>query len=139
MGFALPGAIAAKLARPECRVLAAMGDGSFLMNSQELETAVRERVHFVVLIWVDECYGLIKWKQELELGDRRHVAFTNPDFVKYAESFGAKGYAIGAAEELLPTLQKALADDTVSVIACPVDYSENMRLTDKLGKLVQPI
>jgi acetolactate synthase-1/2/3 large subunit len=139
MGFALPGAIAAKLARPECRVLAAMGDGSFLMNSQELETAVRERVHFVVLIWVDECYGLIKWKQELELGRPAHVAFTNPDFVKYAESFGAKGYAIGAAEELLPTLQKALADDTVSVIACPVDYSENMRLTDKLGKLVQPI
>lgn len=139
MGFALPGAIAARLARPKCRVLAAMGDGAFLMNSQELETAVRERVHFVVVIWVDDCYGLIKWKQELELGRAAHVAFTNPDFVKYAESFGAKGYAIGAAGELLPTLQKALADDTVSVIACPVDYSENMRLTDKLGKLVPPI
>jgi acetolactate synthase-1/2/3 large subunit len=100
---------------------------------------VRERIHFVVLVWVDGCYGLIKWKQELELGRPAHVAFTNPDFVKYAESFGARGYRIGAAEELLPTLRKALADDAVSVIACPVDYPENIRLTDKLGKLVQPI
>jgi acetolactate synthase I/II/III large subunit len=138
MGFALPGAIAAKLAHPECKVLAAVGDGAFLMTSQELETAVRERIPFVVLIWVDDGYGLIRWKQELELGRSAHVAFTNPDFVKYAESFGARGYRIRATEELLPTLRKALADDAVSVIACPVDYSENLRLTDQLGKLVQP-
>ena len=75
----------------------------------------------------------------MELGHHAAVDFSNPDLVKYAESFGAKGYRIGAAEQLLPTLRKALADDAVSVIACPVDYSENIRLTDKLGKLVQPI
>ncbi len=106
---------------------------------RELETAMGEKVPFVVLVWVDEAYGLIKWKMEMELGRSSHIAFTNPDFVKYAESFGAKGYRIKSAEELLPTLKKALADDTVSVIACPVDYSENIKLTDKLGVLTQPI
>jgi len=139
MGFAIPGAIAAKLACPQSKVLATVGDGAFLMTSQELETAVRERVHFVVLIWVDGSYGLIKWKQQLELGRSAHVDFSNPDFVKYAESFGAKGYRIGSAGELLPTLERALSDDAVSVIACPVDYSENMKLTDKLGHLAQSI
>ncbi|MBV8296263.1 MAG: acetolactate synthase large subunit, partial [Acidimicrobiia bacterium] len=135
MAFALPGALAAKLARPQCKVLATMGDGAFLMSAQELETAVRERIPLVVLIWEDSAYGLIKWKMDLELGRHCAVDFRNPDFVKFAESFGATGYRIGAAEELLPTLRKALAGDGVSVIACPVDYSENMRLTDKLGKL----
>ncbi|MBV8429937.1 MAG: acetolactate synthase large subunit [Solirubrobacterales bacterium] len=135
MAFALPGAIAAKLAHPQCKVLAAVGDGAFLMSSQELETAVRQRIPLVVLVWVDGAYGLIKWKMDLELGHHSAVDFRNPDFVKYAESFGARGYRIEAAEELLPTLRKALADDAVSVIACPVDYSENIRLTDKLGKL----
>ena len=139
MGFALPGAIAAKLAYPERKVLAVMGDGSFLMNAQELETARRERLSFVVLIWVDESYGLIEWKMDMELGRHSHVAFTNPDFVRFAESFGAKGYRIQSAEELLPTLKRALADDVVSVIACPVDSSENIRLTDQLGKLTEPL
>ena len=139
MAFSLPGAIAAKLACPERKVLAVMGDGGFLMNSQELETAMREKVPFVVLVWVDEAYGLIQWKMEMELGRSSHIAFTNPDFVKYAESFGAQGYRIKSAEELLPTLKKALADDTVSVIACAVDYSENIKLTDNLGALTQPI
>jgi acetolactate synthase-1/2/3 large subunit len=133
MAFSLQGAIAAKLACPDRNVLAVMGDGGFLMNSQEIETALRERIPFVVLIWVDENYGLIKWKMELELGRSSHVAFTNPDFVKYAESFGAQGYLIGTADELLPTLRTALAGNTVSIIACPVDYSENIKLTDKLG------
>jgi acetolactate synthase I/II/III large subunit len=139
MGFALPGAIAAKLAYPDRKVLAVMGDGSFLMNAQELETARREGISFVVLIWVDESYGLIEWKMDLELGRHSHVAFSNPDFVRFALSFGAKGYRIQSAEELLPTLKRALADDVVSVIACPVDSSENIRLTDKLGKLTEPI
>ncbi|MET8647798.1 acetolactate synthase large subunit [Streptomyces sp. NPDC004675] len=138
MGFALPGAIAAKLARPDRRVVALMGDGSFLMNSQELETAVRERIPLVVLVLVDEAYGLITWKMELELGRHSHTRFTNPDLVAYAESFGARGYAIEAADQLLPALRCALDDDTVSVIACPVDYSENLRLTDKLGDLHGP-
>lgn len=139
MSFALPGALGAKLARPKSKVLAVMGDGSFLMNSQEIETALREKIPFVVLVWVDGAYGLIKWKMELELGSYSNVDFTNPDFVAYAESFGAKGYRIGAADELLPTLERALADDTVSVIACPVDYSENIKLTDRLGALTDPM
>ncbi len=139
MAFSLPGALGAKLAYPERKVLAAMGDGSFLMNSQELETAMREEIHFVVLVWVDEHYGLIKWKQELELGRPAFVEFTNPDFVKQAESYGAKGYQIEAADELLPTLRQALEDETVSIIACPVDYSENLKLTDKLGELTHPL
>ncbi|MGW7405935.1 CBM96 family carbohydrate-binding protein [Streptomyces sp. NPDC054833] len=138
MGFALPGAIAAKLARPDRRVLAMMGDGSFLMNSQELGTAVRERMPLVVLVLVDEEYGLITWKMELELGRHSHTRFTNPNLVAHAESFDARGYRIETADQLLPVLRRALDDDTVYVIACPVDYSENLRLTDRLGSLHGP-
>ncbi|MEV5830239.1 acetolactate synthase large subunit [Spirillospora sp. NPDC052242] len=138
MGFAVPGAIAAKLAHPERKVLAATGDGAFLMNSQELETAVRENVPITVLIWDDSAYGLIEWKMDLELGRSSHIRFGNPDFVKYAESFGAHGYRVESAAELLPTLRKALADDGVSVVTVPVDYSHNLRLTDKLGELTDP-
>ncbi|WP_089330235.1 acetolactate synthase large subunit [Actinomadura meyerae] len=138
MGFAVPGAIAAKLARPDRRVLAATGDGAFLMNSQELETAVRENIPITVLIWDDSAYGLIGWKMDLELGASSHIAFGNPDFVKYAESFGATGHRVESAAELLPTLRKALAEDTVSVVTVPVDYSHNLRLTDKLGDLTDP-
>ena len=94
MAFALPGAIAAKLAVPERRVLAAVGDGAFLMNSQEIETAVRERIPLAVLIWQDDAYGLIKWKMNLEIGQDVATDFTNPDFVAYAESFGARGYRV---------------------------------------------
>ena len=135
MGFALPGALGVKLARPEAKVLAVVGDGAFLMNSQEIETAVRERIPLVVLIWEDGGYGLIEWKMDLELGEHHYVRFGNPDVVTYAESFGAKGYRINSADELLPTLQAALDDDGVSLICCPVDYSENLRLTDRLGEL----
>jgi acetolactate synthase I/II/III large subunit len=135
MAFALPGALGVKLARPEAKVLAVVGDGAFLMNSQEIETAVRERIPLVVLIWEDGGYGLIEWKMDLELGDDYYVRFTNPDVVAYAESFGARGYRINSADELLPTLQAALDADGVSVISCPVDYSENLRLTDRLGQL----
>jgi acetolactate synthase-1/2/3 large subunit len=135
MSFALPGALGVKLARPDSKVLAVVGDGAFLMNSQEIETAVRERIPLVVLIWEDGGYGLIEWKMDLELGEHYYVKFGNPDIVKYAESFGAKGYRITSADELLPTLKAALAEDGVSLIACPVDYSENLRLTDRLGEL----
>ncbi len=138
MGFALPGAIGAKLAEPGRRVLAATGDGAFLMNSQEIETALRERVPLTVLIWEDQAYGLIKWKMDLELGHNVATSFGNPDFVAYAESFGARGYRVGAARDLLPMLTEALAADTVSVISCPVDYAENLRLTDALGELSGP-
>jgi acetolactate synthase-1/2/3 large subunit len=139
MAFALPGGIAAKLVHPERRVLATMGDGAFLMSAAELETAVRERVPLVVLVWVDGGYGLIGWKQDIQFGRRNAVSFNNPDFVQLADSFGAKGYQIAAAAELLPTLRTALDDDAVSVIACPVDYSENARLVERLGELEGPL
>jgi acetolactate synthase-1/2/3 large subunit len=138
MAFAMPGAIGAKLAHPDRHVLAAVGDGAFLMNSQEIETALRERTPLTVLIWQDDAYGLIKWKMQMDLGHDAATGFSNPDFVAYAESFGARGYRITAADELLPTLREALTADTVSIITCPVDYSENMRLTDALGDLSGP-
>ncbi|HTG48405.1 MAG TPA: acetolactate synthase large subunit [Actinomycetota bacterium] len=139
MAFSLPGAIAAKLAFPDRKVLAVMGDGAFLMSAAEIETAVRERVPFVILVWVDGGYGLIGWKQDLHFGRREAVSFGNPDFVRFAESFGARGHAIASAGELLPTLRKALDDDVVSVIACPVDYAENARLVERLGALQEPM
>ncbi len=135
MAWTVPGAIGAKIARPDCRVLVATGDGAFLMNSQEIETALRLGVPFVILIWVDDAYGLISWKMDLEIGRNVDTTFGNPDFVAYARSFGASGYRIGSAGELLPTLRTALAADTVSVIACPVDYSANLELIESLGDL----
>jgi acetolactate synthase-1/2/3 large subunit len=135
MAWTVPGAIAAKIARPTAHVLVATGDGAFLMNSQEIETALRVKTPMVILIWDDNAFGLISWKMDLEIGHNVETHFRNPDFVTYAESFGAKGYRISSAEELLPTLRAALEDDTVSVIACPVDYSANSALIASLGEL----
>ena len=135
MAWTVPGAVGAKIARPDCQVLVATGDGAFLMNSQEIETALRLHLAFVILIWVDDAYGLISWKMDLEIGQNMDTSFGNPDFVAYAESFGATGYRISAADELLPVLRTALAADTVSVIACPVDYSANLELIESLGDL----
>ncbi len=135
MAWTVPGAIGAKIARPGARVLVATGDGAFLMNSQEIETALRERIAMVILVWVDDAYGLISWKMDLELGHDVDTTFGNPDFVAYAESFGAVGRRITRADELLPTLRTALAADTVTVIACPVDYSANLELIRSLGEL----
>jgi acetolactate synthase-1/2/3 large subunit len=140
MAFALPGAISVKLACPERKVLAVAGDGGFMMLGSELATAVREHVPIVILIWEDQSYGLIKWKMDLELGRHSSVDFHTPDFVKYAESFGAKGYQINRTDDLLPTLKSALEDDdAISVITCPVDYSQNMELTDKLGLITEAL
>ncbi len=138
MGIAIPGAIAAKLANPEKKVVAVTGDAGFLMNSQEIETAMRLGISMVILIWNDGAYGLIEWKQMNQFGRTSNVHFNNPDFVKYAEAFGAKGYRIESAEQLVPTLKRALADNTVSIIDCPVDYSENIKLTEQLGEMVSP-
>lgn len=135
MAWTLPGAIAAKIARPSAKVLVATGDGAFLMNSQEIETALRVGTPMVILIWVDDAYGLISWKMDLEIGHNVDTRFANPDFVAYAESFGARGHRISSAEQLLPTLREALAADTVSVIACPVDYTANSALIASLGEL----
>ena len=139
MGISLPGAIAAKLLHPERKVLAVNGDAGFMMNSQEIETALRLKLAFVVLIWNDAGYGLIRWHQMRKFGRPSHVGFGNPDFVAYAQSFGAKGYRVQSEDELAPTLRAALDCGTVAIVDCPVDYSENMKLTDRLGKLVCPI
>ena len=138
MGIALPGAIAAKLVYPERQVIAIMGDGGFLMNSQEIETATRLGLSFVSLIFHDNSYGVIKSKQLNFFGRSAFVDFSNPDFVKYAESFGAKGYRVESANDLKPILQDAIKQRGVSVIDCPVDYSENIFLTQRMSKLSSP-
>jgi len=139
MGIAVPGAIAAKLAFPHRKVVAVTGDAGFMMNSQEIETAIRVGTPFVILVWNDSEYGLITWHQMRHFGRPSHIAFKNPDFVKYAESFGAKGYRVERTEELIPTLKRALDDDVVAIIDCPVDYSENMKLTNRLKELKSPL
>ena len=139
MGIAVPGAIAAKLAYPDRKVVAVTGDAGFLMNSQEIETAMRVGTPFVILIWNDSEYGLITWHQLRHFGRPSHITFKNPDFVKYAESFGAKGYRVERAEDLIPTLKRALDDKVVAIVDCPVDYSENMKLTSRLKELKSPL
>lgn len=139
MGIGIPGAIAAKLVNPDKTVVTINGDAGFMMNSQEIETALRHNIAIIIMIWNDSKYGLIKWHQDKKFGRDSNIDFNNPDFVKYAESFGAKGYRVESAKELLPTIEKAISDNTVVVIDVPVDYSENMKLTEKLGNLVCPI
>ncbi len=139
MGIGVPGALAAKLAYPDRKVVTVTGDAGFLMNSQEIETALRMKTPFVILIWNDSEYGLITWHQLRHFGRPSHIEFKNPDFVKYAESFGAKGYRVEKTADLLPTLKKALADDVVAIIDCPVDYAENMKLTERLKNLKSPL
>jgi acetolactate synthase-1/2/3 large subunit len=135
MGIALPGAIGAKLVYPERNIVAVTGDGGFMMNCQELETALRVGTPFVTLIFNDGGYGLIEWKQQNHFGDSAFIRFGNPDFVKFAESMGLKGYRVNSAAELIPTLKEALAQDVPTVIDCPVDYGENLRFTQKAGDL----
>ncbi len=139
MGIAVPGAVGAKLAFPNKAVVAVTGDAGFLMNSQEIETALRYKTPFVILIWNDSQYGLINWKQKRRYGRSSNIDFKNPDFVKYAESFGAIGIQIKAANELLPALKTAIQQNTVTIIDCPVDYSENDRLTELLGNVISEI
>lgn len=133
MGIAVPGAVAAKLAFPDRRVVAVTGDGGFLMNSQELETARRLGTAFVTLVWTDESYGVIEWKQEQRFGHAFGTRFTNPDFAQYAKAFGLPGFRVTRAEDLLPTLSRALALDVPSIVEVPVDYRENMRLSAHLA------
>src|SRR6185295_2797637 len=123
MGISLPGAIAAKLVHPDRRVVALCGDGGFLMNSQELETARRIGANITVVVWRDDGYGLIDWKQRAEFGRPFGVEFDNPDFVAYARSFGFAAFRPSTADELYPSLMQAL------------DYDENLRLTERLGAL----
>ena len=135
MGISVPGAVAAKLVYPDRRVVALCGDGGFLMNSQELETAKRIGTNIVVVIWRDNGYGLIDWKQRNEFGRPFAVEFGNPDFVAYAESFGIAGFRPASADDLYPTLMRALEVDGPAVVEVPIDYRENVRLTERLGAL----
>jgi acetolactate synthase-1/2/3 large subunit len=135
MGISLPGAIAARLVHPDRRVVALCGDGGFLMNSQELETAKRIGANVTVVVWRDDGYGLIDWKQRNEFGRPYAVEFGNPDFVDFARSFGLPGFRPSDAADLYPTLVRALEHDGPSLVEVPIDYRENLRLTERLGAL----
>ncbi len=125
MGAGLPSAIAAKLVHRDSKVLSVCGDGGFMMNSQELETAVRLNLDIVVVVLRDDAYGMIKWKQRNMQFDEFGLDYGNPDFVKYAESYGAKGWRIDSAESLIPIVEECLNTPGVHVVDCPVDYSMN--------------
>jgi len=137
MGIGVPGAIAAKLINPDKKVLTITGDGGFMMNCQEIETAVRIGTPFVTLIFNDSNYGLIKWKQLDQYGKSCYVDFSNPDFVKLAESMNAKGYRIEKAEDLIPTLEEAFKQTVPAIIDCQVDYDENVKLTEHLKSIYE--
>jgi len=134
MGAGLPSAIAAKILYPEKKVVSINGDGGFMMNSQELETAVRLNLDLVVIILNDGAYGMIKWKQEGMGFDNFGLDYTNPDFVKYAESFGAIGHRPESSEEFRAILDKALNSPGVHLIDLPVDYSLNHSILNVLLK-----
>ena len=131
MGAGVPSAMAARLVHPDRKVMAICGDGGFMMNSQELETAVRLDMQLVVLILRDDAYGMIKWKQAGMGLDPYGLDYGNPDFVKYAESYGAHGHRVAAADELKPLLERCHQSPGVHVIDCPVDYAENDRILNR--------
>ncbi|MCH7931581.1 MAG: acetolactate synthase large subunit [Proteobacteria bacterium] len=136
MGFALPGSIGAKIAFPDRNVLSISGDAGFLMNVQDLETAARYKLNIVAIVWCDTEYGLIKWKQQNSF-DGRHskLDFTNPDFEKLADAFGMWGKTLTAPDQLKPALEEAFRQEGPALIAIPIDYGENMKLTKRLGEL----
>jgi acetolactate synthase-1/2/3 large subunit len=140
MGAGLPSAMMAAMLYPKSRVLAVCGDGGFMMNSQELETAVRLKLNLVILILEDSAYGMIRWKQAVDHFPDFGLTFGNPDFVKYAESYGAKGSRIESTEAIIPTLERAFAGGGVHLVVVPIDYTENKRvLVDELREKVQQI
>ncbi|MGE8209331.1 MAG: acetolactate synthase large subunit [Stenotrophomonas rhizophila] len=133
MGAGLPSAMMASMLFPKRRVLAVCGDGGFMMNSQEMETAVRLGLNLVVIVLNDSAYGMIRWKQAVDGFEDFGMRFGNPDFVRYAEAYGAKGSRITAVEQLVPTIEAALAGGGVHLLDVPIDYSENTRvLVDEL-------
>ena len=139
MGFALPGAIAASLINPNRKVLAIAGDGGFMMNVQEMETAYRLKCKMTVMVWEDGGYGLIAWKQTNEFKKHTDLAFGNPDWIKLAESFHWKGHRVNNSAELKSSLAQALKEDGPSLVVIPIDYRENMLLTERLGEMSCPI
>ena len=133
MGAGLPSAITAACLNPGRRVLAVCGDGGFMMNSQEMETAIRLKLNLVVLVLQDNAYGMIRWKQATDGFPDFGMTFGDPDFVAYAQAYGAKGSRVETAEGVAPTLESAFAAGGVHVVSTPIDYSENKRvLVDEL-------
>ena len=139
MGFALPGAIAAGLVHPQRRILAICGDAGFMMNVQEMETARRLNSDIVVMVWEDNAYGLIAWKQTNSFGRHTDLSFGNPDWLKLAQSFGWNGHQVDSSAALASVLESALNEQGPSLIVVPIDYDENPRLTKRLGEIVCPI
>lgn len=137
MGFALPGVIAADLVFPERRKLAICGDGGFMMNVQEMETARRLDSNIVVLVWEDGGYGLIAWKQDNEFDRHTDLAFGNPDWLQLAQAFGWHGHKVERSRDLQATLETAFNESGPSLVVAPVDYRENVILTQRLGEIVQ--
>jgi acetolactate synthase-1/2/3 large subunit len=135
MGFALPGAIAAGIVHPDRRVLAIAGDAGFLMNVQEMETAVRIGSNIVVLVWADNEYGLIAWKQETHFGKHTDLSFGNPDWEQLASAFAWNGHYVSRSEDLAGTLESAFQESGPSLVVIPIDYRENPLLTKKLGEI----
>ena len=135
MGFALPGAIAAGIVHPERRILAIAGDAGFLMNVQEMETAKRLGSNIVVMVWADNEYGLIAWKQESHFGHHTDLSFGNPDWCMLAEAFGWHGHYVTDSEPLAETLEQAFQEEGPSIVVIPIDYRENALLTQKLGQI----
>ena len=139
MGFALPGAIAAALVHPDRNILAICGDGGFLMNVQEMETAKRLGVNMTVMVWEDGGYGLISWKQQQQFDRHTQLSFGNPDWMQLARAFGWSGHRVAGARDVKPVLERALAETGPSLVVVPIDYAENMRLSKHLGEIVCPI
>jgi acetolactate synthase-1/2/3 large subunit len=140
MGAGLPSAMMAAMLYPERRVMAVCGDGGFMMNSQEMETAVRLKLNLVVLILEDSAYGMIRWKQAVDQFPDFGLTFGNPDFVRYAESYGARGTRIESTEAIVPTLERAFTAGGVHLVVMPIDYSENIRvLVDELREKVKRV
>lgn len=139
MGFSLPGAISAALVYPDRRIMSISGDGAYLMNVQEMETAKRLNVNIVTMIWEDHAYGLIEWKQQNEFGTHTDLSFNNPDWLKLADAFDWHGHKVENSKDLVATLEKAFEEEGPSLIVIPIDYRENLKLTERLGDIACPI
>ena len=131
MGAGLPSAMAVKMLNPDKTVVSICGDGGFMMNSQELETAVRMKLNLIILILNDSGYGMVRWKQENQGFDNFGLSFGNPDFVKYAESYGAKGHRVENSHDFKEIIEQCISTEGVHLIDCPVDYSENDEILNR--------
>ena len=139
MGFALPGAIAASLVHPDRKILSICGDAGFLMNVQEMETAHRLGSNIVAMVWEDNAYGLIAWKQTAEFGKHTELDFGNPKWLTLADAFGWSGHYVANSRDLTASLEAAFAETGPSLVVVPIDYRENMKLTERLGNIACPI